>query len=381
MKKIYWRPRAVSRIALTLIGLLSVVGLLLVENLLVIRERPYHDEKMAAAKLAEQAMEAIYYARSETGPEIDPSVDPTESGLIGVPISPVTTVSGNLSSKQTTINPNFAAVLVDMLKRAGVKEGDTVAVGLSGSFPAINISVYAAVETLQLEPIIISSASASQWGANVPELLWLDMERILKNENIFPFRSIATSIGGYEDRGMGLDEESLAMINAGINRNGLPLIPSVTFEQSVESRMRIYREAARGAPIKAYVNVGGGATSVGRTVGKKMFHPGLNMQPPGRVASIDGVMPRFVNEGVPVIHLIQIHELAERYGLPIAPLTMPQVGEADVFSGADYNRWLAAAVLLAITVSLYLFIRSDIGFRLLQTGARRKEIGHPEPMV
>ena len=44
-----------------------------------------------------------------------------------------------------------------------MKKGDAVAIGYSGSFPALNICVMAAVETLQLEPIGIASASASQW--------------------------------------------------------------------------------------------------------------------------------------------------------------------------------------------------------------------------
>ncbi len=381
MKKIYWRPRAVSRTALTLIAVLAVVGLLLVENLTIIKKRPYFEEKKEAAELAEHAMDQIWYLRSTHGPPIDISTDPTASGLIGLPISPVTTVSGDLTSKQTSVNPNFAAVIVDMLKRAEVKEGDTVAVGVSGSFPAINVCVYAAIEALGLKPIIISSASASQWGANVPELLWIDMERHLQEQQVFGFRSVKSSIGGYEDRGLGLDRESLEKIEAGIERNKLPKVEAETFEENVADRIQTYHTLAGGSPIKAYINVGGGAVSVGRTAGKKMFRPGLNLRPPGRIQQIDGVMARFISEGIPVIHLIQIQDLAERYGLPIAPVTKPEVGVGDVFRGEDYNRLLAGGVLLAITLSLYAFIRSDIGFRLLQSSGRRKDPGHPEPMV
>ncbi|NIP87216.1 MAG: hypothetical protein GTO03_17305 [Planctomycetales bacterium] len=86
MKNIYWRPRAVSRTALVLIAVGSLVALLLVENLKVIKNRPHHDQKMAAAKLAAEAMERIYYARLETGVPIDVATDPTQSGLIGLPM-------------------------------------------------------------------------------------------------------------------------------------------------------------------------------------------------------------------------------------------------------------------------------------------------------
>jgi poly-gamma-glutamate system protein len=381
MKKVYWRPRAVSRTALILIAVLSVVSLLVVEQVRVVRERPHYDEKMAATELARTAMERIYAERKRQGPAIDPTVDPAQTGLIGVPMSQVTSISGNLASKQTSANPNFAAVIVDMLKRVDVEEGDVVAVGCSGSFPALNICTYAALETLNARPIVITSAAASQWGANVPHLLWIDMERILEKEGIFDIRAVASSIGGYEDQGLGLSEPGLLAIREGIKRNGLTLIEPSSFEESIEARMKIYQQRAGRRKIKAYINIGGGTVSTGRSLGKKMFQPGLNRQSPGRVQRIDGIMPRLITQDVPVIHLVQIMELAERYGLQIAPTTAPEVGDGDVFIGTDYNRPLAATTLAIILASLYGFIRSDVGFRLFRMGGPKKQAGYLEPMV
>ena len=93
--------------------------------------------------------------------------------MIGTLISPVTSNSGHLAAKQGSLNPNFAAVVVSWLRSAGVGEGDYVAVGVSGSFPGFNTVVYAALQALNAKPLVISSASSSQWGANVPELLWI----------------------------------------------------------------------------------------------------------------------------------------------------------------------------------------------------------------
>src|SRR5690606_17459553 len=107
MKKVYWRPRAVSRPALLLIALISISGLIIVESWKVRTEQPHLDEKRAAAELALDAFEVIKNARQEVGPTIDPTIDPTMSGLIGLPMSPVTTVSGEISAKQTSVNPNF----------------------------------------------------------------------------------------------------------------------------------------------------------------------------------------------------------------------------------------------------------------------------------
>jgi hypothetical protein len=424
MKKIYWRPRAVSRPALLLISLISLAGLSLVEGWKVSNPQPYFDEKMAAARLAQDAFAVVKAARIDIGPPIDRTIDPSESGLIGLPMSPVTSVWGEVAAKQTSVNPNFAAVIVDLLKESGVREGDTVSVGVSGSFPALNICTYAACETLKLRPLVISSASASQWGANVPALLWPDMERLLRRRGkrvpilddsgepvldadgnptyretgLFTIKSIACSIGGVQDRGVGLDEEGLALVNNSIQRNGLtpfradaPPIPAegdvvaniaADFKANIDERMALYQDAAEGMPIKAYINVGGGTVSVGKNIGKLMFKPGVNLRPPRHVRDVDGVMPRYINGGVPVIHVVHVNTLAARYTMPLEPATAPPLGTGGVFFGTDYYKPLVVGVLAFILLSLYSFIRSDVGFRILRASQRsRKSDAQPEPMV
>ncbi|QDU87590.1 hypothetical protein Pla175_09550 [Pirellulimonas nuda] len=383
MKKIYWRPRSVSRTALVLIGVISVIGLVMVERLKVFGDRPFYQEKTIAAQMAEDAMEKIRAQRVLVGPPIDSATDIAQSGLLGLPNSVVTSVHGEISAKQTSINPNFAGAVVEMLKNAGVQRGDVVALGVSGSFPALNACTYAAIETLGLEPVVIASASASEWGANVPDLLWIDMERVLFDAGIFKTRSIAASLGGFDDNGGGLSEEGKKVVREAIKENGLRLLETPSFTESVTDRIDIYREAARGRPITCYINVGGGTVSVGTSVGKKLFSPGLNRRPPGLLGDIDGVMPRMINQGVPCIHLINIITLAELYGLPIAPASMPEVGVGDVFRGYDYDKKKVIALLALILASLYGFIRSDIGFRLLRAPAagKKRGSGHPEPMV
>lgn len=421
MKKIYWRPRAVSRPALLLISLISLAGLLLVERWKVANPQPYFEEKTAAAKLAQDAFAAVKAARIEVGPPIDRLIDPSESGLIGLPMSLVTSDKGDVAAKQTSLNPNFAAVIVDMLKEVNVQENDVVAIGVSGSFPALNICTYAACETLKLQPLVISSASASQWGANVPALMWPDMERLLRrklpmrDENgepildaqgkpklhergLFSIKSMACSIGGNFDRGVGLNDEGLKLVKASIERNGLTPFradaPPITaegdvkaniqqdFTANIDERMRLYHDGAQGKPIKAYINVGGGTVSVGKNVGKLMFKPGPNLRPPRHVREIDGVMPRFANEHVPVIHIVHINTLAERYSLPLEPAMAPSIGEGGVFKGIDYSKPLVVGVLGFILLSLYGFIRSDVGFRILRASQRsRKAESPPEPMV
>lgn len=381
MKRLYWRPREISRRGLLLIALLSMGSIYSVERFRLRVEQPNFKKKIAAARLAKQAFEAIRDERIHRSHYIDPESDPIRSGLIGSLITPVTSNTGHLPAKQTAINPNFAAVMVHMLLRAGVKEGDTVAIGFSGSFPSMNIATLAAVETLKLHPIIVSSASASQWGANDPEFLWIDMERLLYEKHIFSNRSIAASPGGVEDRAMGMSKKGKDLLNIAIERNGLRKITSKSFSDSINQHMALYQELAGNNPIKVYINVGGGTTSVGTTVGKKMFQPGLNLHPPASEVNIDSVMKRFIDNDVPVIHVTQIEKLARRYGLPLEPRTMPAVGDGKIFFREEYNQWLAGSSLFFILISLYSLIRSDIGYRILHRGksvARRKQ---PEPML
>lgn len=381
MKRVYWRPKNVSRTALLLISAFAIGGLTLVESLPVMNKQPHIKEKSDAAHLAKEAFDVIGVARANSGTKINIDVDPTSSGLLGLPTSSVTSLPGNLADKQVTVNPNFAAAIVQMLKDAGVQKNDYVAVGVSGSFPAFNICTYAALETLGARPIVIGSGASSSWGANVPELLWLDMERILNERKVFKTRAVAASVGGEADRGLSFVQEGIDAIQSSIERNGLTLLNTKKFEDILEERMEIYRKEAGDQPIKAYVNVGGGMASVGRTAGKEAFKSGLNKQLPAAAGGQDGIMHRFARDGVPVIHLVKVRSLAEKYGFPEGFEEMPKIGEGKVYASPDYNRYLAAAVLLIELCMLFLFIRSDIGFRLLRPRAKRSDQAAPEPMV
>jgi poly-gamma-glutamate system protein len=377
----YWRPQRVSRTVLVLISIASVGGFIAVESFKRKVRQPFYSEKMSAAKIAAQAFKVLQEERIKRKLPIDKTFDPTQSGLIGDQITPATTNLGSLTAKQTAINPNFAAVVVEYLRRAGVSNGDLVAVGYSGSFPAINVNVLAAIQALKLRPIIISSAASSQWGANLPEFLWLDMEKTLLDQGVISAGSIAGSIGGIEDRGLGMTKKGRTLLEEAITKAGLRLIKPIDFKEGVEQRFAIYRELAGDLPIKAYINVGGGTTSVGTKVGKRAFKPGVNRALPTGVEPLDSIMSRFISDGVPVIHMTKMVQQARRYGLPVQPLTMPAIGEGQVFYRDQYNLWLAGGLLALILASLYTFVRSDLGFRILTRPKRDKTSGHPEPMV
>jgi len=378
MKKIYWRPQSTPLFAFVLIALFSLAGILAVERWPVEEKRPSYQKKIEASRLALEAMEIVKEERLRRGLTIDAETDPAGSGLIGSFVSPVTTDAGDLEAKQTSINPNFAAVTVELLREANVKEGDPVAVSFSGSFPALNIAVYAAIRVLHLRPTIISSVSSSQWGANEPAFLWVDMEHCLQDRGLFPFRSTAASLGGRLDRGREMTEKSRRIGLDAIERNGLLLIRTKTLHEDIDERMALYfRE---NAP-KVYLNVGGGRAAAGPRPFKAVLKPGLLASDLPEIVRGDSLIARFLKERIPVIQFYDVNRLARRYGLPVAPTAVPEVGQGRVYYGSRYNKWLAAVVLLVIVAGLFVFSRSDWGFRILQVSSRREEIGPPEPMV
>ncbi len=381
MKRLYFRPSGVSRRALALIAALSACLLFAVEKLPVQQKQAFYEQKVAAAALAAEAMRVVRDERLARELNIDPVVDPAGTGLIGTAYSPVTSNTGDLTSKRTANNPNFAAVLVEMLREAGVRKGDQVAVGVSGSFPGMNLAAYAAMQTLQAKPLIIVSASASEFGANLPELLWLDMEKLLVDKNVFRFRAPAASRGGIDDRGYGMPEQGQALLDAAIERHGLRKVDAESLADAIELRMQVYSELAQGRPIRAYLNIGGGSASVGTYIGKKQLKPGVNFTAVRGAQAVDSVMQRFLLRGVPVIHVTQIVSLARRYGLPVDPKVTPKPGEGSVYVKTTYNRWLALAGVVIILLSIVAFTRLDLGLRLLGTSRRGEERPEPQQMI
>ena len=381
MKRLYWRPRQVSQTMLMLIAGLSVIGYAGIETIRVKAREPYYTAKRRAATLAEKAFKAVREERIARKLAIDIESDPAQSGLLGTLVTPVTTNAGSLVSKQTSINPNYAAVVVQFLRDLRLQKREIVAVGYSGSFPAINIAVLAAIDALELKPIIISSASSSQWGANEPNFLWLDMENALVARGVFSQRSIAASIGGIEDRGFGMTRSGRKLLREAIEKHGLELIAPTDFADSIETRMNLYRRHAKEAPIRAYINVGGGAVSVGRKIGKRSFRVGINRTNPTVNLPTDSVMARMLSEGIPVVHVINIRLLASRYGFPESPLKTPAVGEGEIFVRTRISRVGVIALLVTILGTLYLFVRSDLGFRMLRIPTKSRRPAPPEQMV
>jgi poly-gamma-glutamate system protein len=366
---------AKSKSVLGVITLLSLIAFLVVENNKIDVQKKWYQQKLNAAILSQKASGYLKNYRLQQGVFIDNLNDPNSTALIGQDITPITTDRGYIEAKLTATNPNFAAVIVEMLIEAGVKKGDKVAISLTGSLPGMNISVLAAVQTLGLKPVIISSVGSSNWGANDPYFTWLDMETVLFDAGIFSSKSRAASLGGGLDKGRGLSPEGRAMIRQAITRNNVQLISEDYLEGSINKRMEIFEKAQNDKPVKAFINVGGGIASLGAIENEEFIPAGLTKILPMKNYPARGVMIRMADKNIPIIHLLNMAQLAETYGLPVSPEPMPEPGNGDIFVQRQYNMLLtiiAASILSIVVLAVFLMEkkRHQLGTEVIQSQQR-----------
>lgn len=354
-----YKFRAKSNIVLSALSFLSLMAFIAVENSKIDVKQDWYGEKFEAAQLASLAANNLKKYRLEKGIFIDDVNDPNQTALIGQEYTQITTDRGYIEAKLSTTNPNFAAIIVQLLKDANVEEGDNIAVAMTGSFPALNIATIAALETLKLNPIVISSVGSSNWGANDPFFTWLDMEARLNKSKVFNTRSVAASIGGGSDLGRGLSPQGRELITQAIGRNNIDFIHEKHLEESIAKRMDIYEEKGKGKPIKAFINVGGGIASLGNTINGKIIPPGLTQYLPMKNFPVRGVIIQMGQQKIPIIHLLNINLLLTEYGLPISPVPLPEPGIGEIFVQKKYNLVVTSIATLFLVIVIVIVYFSE----------------------
>jgi len=342
----------------TLVGLSSLaLGCFILSiNFRTIDVSPSYDDKIEAANLMQKAMSILKNHRMEESVFIDIENDPNETGLVGSPFSLITTDEGDLDSKLTTLDPNFSAVMVELMYQLGLKDGDTIAVLMTGSMPGANIAVLTACRALGVIPITITSVGASQWGANLVDFTWLDMESILFENDLISSRSIAASIGGRNDMGRLLSPSGRDLIMENINKHDLPLIRKERLADNIQHRMDLYGSIQSINKYDAIVNVGGGVASLGTSFNLRLLPPGVVkrniIQDIVRPGGIEGVFSKFLKFDVPGLHILNIRPLTQEFKMPFAPIPIPEIGVGGLYAIEKYNVWVAGICLIVVSSSV-----------------------------
>jgi poly-gamma-glutamate system protein len=277
----------------------------------------------SAVALVIRAQDFMRAARQAEGIEAGPGARPDMSGMIGDELTSLMTTLGALEAKRVSTNPEWARVLTVEMDRAGVGEGGVVAAGFSGSFPALNLAVIAACQAVQADLVAVSSVTASSWGANQPGFTWPEMEARLVRAGIIHRASIAVSMGGSGDRALDLEPEGQALAQRIQEQSaadlGVIALHPASLSDSIEQRLDLYRRAARSRRVVLYVSVGGADASLGRSSAILRLRSGLIPAVPFDFSPSRGLIARYAERGVPVLILLNVRDLAARWGVPLAP--------------------------------------------------------------
>ena len=355
-KKKPFIPAIQKTSTLVLLSVLALLCFTITVNFKIIEKSSSFDQKVVAASLMLDAMQLLKNYRMEEGVFVDIENDPNETGMVGSPFSLITTDEGDLDSKLTTLDPNFSAVVVDLMSQLNLQERDTVAVLMTGSMPGANLAVLSACQAMGITPITISSLGASQWGANQIDFTWLDMESILVKNGLYNSQSVAASIGGRNDMGRLLSPSGRKIITDNISFHNIPLIKNNRLAENIKTRMKYYSQLLPISRYKAVINVGGGVASLGTSFNSKLIPPGIvkrsdlaNINRPG---GIEGVFSKFINLGVPGLHILNIRPLTEQFKIPFAPIPAPEIGTGSLYAIERYSLIVAAICLLVVSGSV-----------------------------
>ena len=201
------------------------------------------------------------------------------------------------------------------------------------------------------------------------------MEREVVERGLLGTRSVAASLGGGNDTGRGLSPKGRQLLREAIERNGVPLLTAAQLDESIRERVKLYKESCAPRPIAAYINVGGGVASLGHSLNGDLVPSGASERLPMRNYPTRGAMMRIAADGVPIIHLLNIRGLRDRYGLDPVLEQVPVPGTGNVFGEIRYNlvqTFLVTAVITTVLVGLFLFDRRI--HRLGQPGPEAGEL-------
>lgn len=347
--------KAATDIKLLVAFVVLVAGTVITISLLMEKQPVKEVKKMReAVELTKEWFTVIDNMKREKGIISDTRSNVPYNCLIGDEWSEITTSLGSLEAKETATNPDFAALIVKLLHEGGIEKGEKVGVILSGSFPSLAISVLAALQTMEIDALVMSSLGSSTYGANQPGATWIDMENRLIRDGGMKFSSALVSTGAEGDTGLGMEQEGLNEISNAAARNYIELFIPGTLIESIDKRVKMFREAE----IKLLINIGGNQAALGACPHASVIPNGLHFKINGCSDKTRGVITRMNEEGVPFIHLLNIKDLASRNGIAVSPgIKYPE--STALFTNSRPKKGALMLLLIAELVPVW-FLRKRI---------------------
>lgn len=355
-KQIFKPGIKIAASSLFLIFSLSIILVFLNQYLVQKEPRIEYSQMVFAAKSMTRAIREINSSRENEDIPMDQKITPSNSGFIGIEFSQITTTLGNLEAKQTSTNPDFAALLVHWLIQLKLNPGQKAIIHASGSFPSLSIAAIVACETVGIEPIVFSSAGASSFGANIPDLTYWDIESYLWQKGIIKHRTQYASPGGNHDNGSSFWEGGMEIIQEAAVRNQLDLIMPNSLKDAIE-RKWVFLE--RFKPIGVFINIGGNQAALGNNRCSLNIPNGLIRKPLGCSESRKGLIHCFNEQNIPVIHFLNIRNIALQNGIALTPSIHQKPGQSSLYYEEKKSLWLPIISFVLILVLLMQFRKRE----------------------
>ena len=332
---------------------------------------PHQQTMLKATALAQQAFDEIKQYKQQHGIEIVED-DKLQTGMLGVERSILVTTDGILKSKRTSVNPHWAAVVISMFVKAGLKEGDQVLMVFSGSFPALNICAMAAGEVYGLDMCLMGSIGASNYGATNENFNFFHITEHLYKQGVLKNRLDVVSLGGSKDCGRNfgiailedVDVDAWAEDYRTQARSEITSVPSIYYveEPNYEANINLRMDyVTQNAPdVKFVLNVGGSMVGLGVGVTAHIqsgyVSPGLvvNNNAIAKEDKNHGLLQRYLQKGIPVASLLNMQGLADEYGIAYDPDQLPDatdVSQSNVYFTTKHNPIILVVALL-VTVAV-----------------------------
>ena len=249
--------------------------------------------------------------RQQNGTATPAENDPWQCGMIGLEWSGVTTTLGDLASKRTACNPAWAIQFMRWFNKLNLEPGDHIAIYSSASFPGLLLNALTAAEEMQLELLLVVSLGASTWGANHPDALWPAQAVELRRGGFIRKRADYYTLGAGAELGHGLSPEGEAMLRQAANAAGVELLMAGNLEEMIALKS----ELLEGFQPRVFISIGGSQANLGTDEDVLKLQTGFV---PANEASIagNGVVGYAMQNGIPVIHMLNIKSISDRVGIP-----------------------------------------------------------------
>ena len=173
------------------------------------------------------------------------------------------------------------------------------------------------------------------------------------------YKNLGVSIGGENDSGENLTDQGIEIIEENILQNKEMLINENTLKQNIEYKIELYENVQPLDQYNAYVNIGGGASSIGFGAAKDSMNVGVVF--PIEVDDIveenngfsGSIAYNFLQNDVVFINIKSINVLAKNWGL-YPPSSSINKNQGNLFY--EKEQYNIKTIIIALILNLLLIV-------------------------